>query len=439
MYTKVLEKFILPVGDVLTSNSFLRNLKRWRSIDKLNEVELNTLQIQNLTKLLDHACEKSPYYRGLNLRGDNPIERLESFPVLTKDILRTQSESMLTASKEKLTKISSSGSSGISSSVYMSKEDLSSLRAGLVHWWEWSGYRMGCKLVQTGISPNRGILKSIKDVLFRTIYVNAFAHDDIQVIKVLNRIKNKEYMLIGYASSLNVFADIAKENNINIKLKGCISLGDKLFDHYRKNITKTFKCDIQDTYGSAEGFLISSQLDLEYSYILSPQVFVEILDDNNRPVPDGQLGHVVVTRLDGFAMPLIRYKIGDLAIKLPKEKYPKNKKFEYPLLEKIIGRDTDVVKTNKGKIMIVHSFTGIFEYIIEIKQFKIIQNSLNGIHILVVKGEGFETSILEVVKEKILEKLEFEEFSITFEIVCQISPSKSGKPQIIESNLNEEK
>ena len=107
---------------------------------------------------------------------------------------------MLTASKEKLTKISSSGSSGISSSVYMSKEDLSSLRAGLVHWWEWSGYRMGCKLVQTGISPNRGILKSIKDVLFRTIYVNAFAHDDIQVIKVLNRIKNKEYMLIGYAS-----------------------------------------------------------------------------------------------------------------------------------------------------------------------------------------------------------------------------------------------
>ena len=439
MYTKVLEKFILPVGDVLTSNSFLRNLKRWRSIDKLNEVELNTLQIQNLTKLLDHACEKSPYYRGLNLRGDNPIERLESFPVLTKDILRTQSESMLTASKEKLTKISSSGSSGISSSVYMSKEDLSSLRAGLVHWWEWSGYRMGCKLVQTGISPNRGILKSIKDVLFRTIYVNAFAHDDIQVIKVLNRIKNKEYMLIGYASSLNVFADIAKENNINIKLKGCISLGDKLFDYYRKNITKTFKCDIQDTYGSAEGFLISSQLDLEYSYILSPQVFVEILDDNNRPVPDGQLGHVVVTRLDGFAMPLIRYKIGDLAIKLPKEKYPKNKKFEYPLLEKIIGRDTDVVKTNKGKIMIVHSFTGIFEYIIEIKQFKIIQNSLNGIHILVVKGEGFETSILEVVKEKILEKLEFEEFSITFEIVCQISPSKSGKPQIIESNLNEEK
>ena len=321
----------------------------------------------------------------------------------------------------------------------MSKEDLSSLRAGLVHWWEWSGYRMGCKLVQTGISPNRGILKSIKDVLFRTIYVNAFAHDDIQVIKVLNRIKNKEYMLIGYASSLNVFADIAKENNINIKLKGCISLGDKLFDHYRKNISKTFKCDIQDTYGSAEGFLISSQLDLEYSYILSPQVFVEILDDNNRPVPDGQLGHVVVTRLDGFAMPLIRYKIGDLAIKLPKEKYPKNKKFEYPLLEKIIGRDTDVVKTNKGKIMIVHSFTGIFEYIIEIKQFKIIQNSLNGIHILVVKGEGFETSILEVVKEKILEKLEFEEFSITFEIVCQISPSKSGKPQIIESNLNEEK
>ena len=54
-------------------------------------------------------------------------------------------------------------------------------------------------------------------------------------------------------------------------------------------------------------------------HIMSPHVYIEILDDDGNRLPAGQLGKVVVTRLDAFAMPLVRYYLGDLAILAPPE------------------------------------------------------------------------------------------------------------------------
>jgi len=434
MYPKFLAHILLPIGDLLNKSSFCKDLSFWRKVDTLSSDELVSLQEDNLKKILKYTSLNVKYYESVNLSGNNPIDWLQEFPILTKDILRSNSDELLAVKNKGLKKISSSGSSGISSSVYMNNRDLSSLRAGLIHWWEWYGYRIGNPIIQTGISPNRGFLKSLKDYFFKTIYVNAFVHTEEQIIKILNKAKkNDRYILAGYASSLNVIAEIAVKHQFKIQLKSVISLGDKLFSHYRKNIEKTFKCKVYDTYGSAEGFLIGAEYDLEYMYILSPQTYIEILDDDNNPVPNGTLGHVVVTRLDGYAMPLIRYKIGDLGILLPEDKYPVERKFQYPLLQQIVGRDTDIVKTRQGKILVVHSFTGIFEYIPEIKQFKIIQNTLDGILIEFIRSDGFTNSILRDVLKKLQFYIEDENFKITFKEVKFIAPTKSGKPQIIES------
>ncbi|TMM31335.1 phenylacetate--CoA ligase family protein [Polaribacter aestuariivivens] len=436
MYNQFLENIIIPLGDFFNNSSFKKDLIKWRNIDKSSILELEELQKNNLSKILTHAVNKTKVYNNINLVGNNPYNWLNEFPILTKEKLKTHTKELITENYNDLTKISSSGSSGVSSSVYMNSKDLSTLRAGLIHWWEWYGYKIGNPIIQTGISPNRGFLKRIKDYLFRTTYVSAFAHSEEQIITILNNIKNKKhYILVGYASSLNVFANTAKKYNLNTQFKSVISLGDKLFNHYRKNIQQQFKCKVFDTYGSAEGFLIGAEFDLPYMYILSPQCYVEILDDNNIPVPNGVMGNIVVTRLDGFAMPLIRYKIGDLGILLPKEKYPKNKKFNYPLLQQIIGRNTDVIKTKNGKTLIVHSFTGIFEYISEIEQFKVIQKNLDGILIEYIKAEGFNKNILQNITDKLQASIQDNSFKIKFKEVDSISPSNSGKPQIIKSYL----
>ena len=84
------------------------------------------------------------------------------------------------------------------------------------------------------MSPDRGLLKSIKDLLFKTYYIVAFSLTENELKLICNKLqKINNYYLVGYASSLNVIAEYALINKYNIKLKAVISLGDKLFDHYK--------------------------------------------------------------------------------------------------------------------------------------------------------------------------------------------------------------
>jgi phenylacetate-CoA ligase len=134
-------------------------------------------------------------------------------------------------------------------------------------------------------------------------------------------------------------------------------------------------------------------------------------------------------------MPMIRYKLGDLAIKLPREKYPEKRKYNLPLLQKIIGRETDVIYLKNQERLTVHSFTGIFEYIPEIKQFKVIQKHTDGIIIEYIKSENFTDYALIKAESDLRDKIKDESFQIEFKEVNYIAPSKSGKPQIVESSV----
>jgi phenylacetate-CoA ligase len=159
------------------------------------------------------------------------------------------------------------------------------------------------------------------------------------------------------------------------------------------------------------------------------------LDDHGNEVKDGEIGHVVVTRLDAFAMPLIRYRLGDLAIKETEDvKCECGKPF--PILRLIVGRDTDLVETPTGKKLIVHFFTGIMEHRTEIIQFRIVQEQADQFVLEyipeseVLKLEDTLLGILAEMEQKAGEKL-----NIVFKKVNQILPTPSGKPQIISTTL----
>ena len=437
MYNFFLEKIILPIGDAFNKSSYVKQLKYWREVDGYSKNQLEELQANNLSKVITYASQNVPYYK--DIISSKEELSINDFPIIDKNVIRNHTGSLISShyKKEQLIPYSSSGSGGVQTTVYMTKQEQSILRGVLTHWWEWTGYRVGKPLIQTGMAPQRSSLKTLKDFLFRTKYVYAFSFTDEELKVICDGMQKKKnyYHLAGYASSLNVIAEYALKHNYNIHLNGVISLGDKLFSHYRQNVEKAFNTRVFDTYGSNEGFMIATQDDNDYYYILSPHVYVEILDDENKPVPDGEMGNIIVTRLDCFSMPLIRYKIGDLGIKLPKEEYPKKLKYNYPLLKQVVGRETDVVILPDDRKLIVHSFTGIFEYIPEIKQFKVIQEHRSGITIEYIEGEGFTKKALEKAENELRDKIKDSQFSIDFKSVDYIPPTKSGKPQIVESRI----
>ena len=83
----------------------------------------------------------------------------------------------------------------------------------------------------------------------------------------------------------------------------------------------------------------------------------------------------------------------------------------------------------------MHSFTGIFEYFDDVKQFKVIQSSREGITIEYLKGKGFEQASLKKIEFELQKYIQDTSFKIVFKEVDYIAPTKSGKPQIIESRI----
>ena len=428
---------ILPLGDRLVGSSFMKELKRLRELDTLSEEELEQLQRGKLSLLLSHAVKNSSFYTEFEaMYDDNPVKFLKKFPIMDKITLRENTHRLLTKDKTNLIEQRSSGSSGIQTTIYFDKLEQSIQRAYQIRWWEWAGYRIGDPILQTGITPKRGVLKKIKDLLFQTYYLPAFTHSEENTLSAFKWVSGKKNIVLGgYASSLYVLAETAKKNRQNLHFKTAISWGDKLFDHYKSTIEEVFETKVYETYASSEGFMIAAQKDLPYMYIMNTDVYLEILDSEGKEVEDGEMGHVVVTKLNNFSMPLIRYKIGDLAIKLPREKYPENREYNYPLLQKVIGRDTDLIKTRSGKYMVVHSFTGIIEHYPEIKQFMVVQKELDGIIIQYIPEKNFDKRVLKEIESKIRNHLDEDDFSIAFERVTHIPPTPSGKPQIIQSHL----
>jgi phenylacetate-CoA ligase len=428
----LLEHVVLPMGDTLIGGSMMTELRKLRKMNGDAQ-----LQKEKLMKVLQHAVRKSPYYRDLNIPFDeNPVTFLKRFPILTKQILRQETDRLLTMPVHGLSRECSSGTSGFQSIVYWTKQEQSQHRATQLLWWEWAGLRMGDPILQTGITPNRKLIKGIKDKLLNTYYLQAFSHSEEDVKKAFDWVKSKkDPVLAGYASSLYVLAQFAEKMGEQIRFKTAISWGDKLFPHYRRLIERVFGTKVHETYGSAEGLMMGGQKDLDHMYLMNQNVYFELLDDHGNEVPEGEMGHVVVTSLNAFAMPLIRYRIGDLAKLLPKEQYPSKRSLDYPIIEKVIGRDTDLVRTPGGKMLVVHSFTGIFEHIPEISQFRITQEKLSGITIEFVVGPGYHEALLDRVRDRIIENIK-EPFEIVFIERNQIPPSASGKPQLVISKIS---
>ena len=438
LYNTLLERFILPAGDIALGTAYMKQLKDWRKIEKLSSDELQANQKNSLQKLLAHATENVPFYKNLGIESNDDVYKLiRDFPIMTKNVIKDNMDQLVIKDKNSLVKLSSSGSSGIQGEVYMEKKNQSMQLAVQTLWWEWSGYRLGNSLIQTGITPDRGKVKALKDKLLHTRYVSAYNLDKEEILNILKESQKKPIdHFMGYASSLFVFASIAREYGINdIHFKSVVSWGDKMFPHFRTLIEKQFSTTVYDTYGCSEGFMIAGECEQHNYHIMMPMVYLELLDNQGNEVAPGEPGMVVVTRLDNYAMPLIRYYLGDIAVAEDPGKTCSCGR-HFPLLKQVIGRDTDIIKTRSEKYMVVHAFTGIFEHITEIKQFRVIQKNLDGIEIEFIRDEGFGNQVLELIKSQIDSYLK-EDFPVIFIEVDQILPTPSGKPQIIQSFLKQ--
>ena len=335
--------------------------------------------------------------------------------------------------KSRFIEAHSSGSTGEPLKYYIDKLSYSSGWAQTFRCWGWAGYKLGDPYVKISLNPRTKLRKKIQDLLFNCTYIYSSGINERNILRYLSKMKNAS-IIRSYASSAFMLAkmieDIGIDDNQIPRPKAVATTGETLFKHWRRKIEEIFACEILDGYGGESTPVAFECPEHEGYHICAESVIVEILK-NEEPALPGEMGEVVITNLDNWVMPFIRYKLNDVAT-LAEDLCSCGRGLT--MLESIQGRDTDIVITPNGSFLVVHFFTILFEYIEGVDQFQVIQNKIDKLSIKIVKNKKFTNSDLEYIISEI-KKHAGEEMDVDIEFVSSIPPTRSGKRRFVISKV----
>ncbi|EDY19997.1 conserved hypothetical protein [Chthoniobacter flavus Ellin428] len=207
--------------------------------------------------------------------------------------------------------------------------------------------------------------------------------------------------------------------------------GETVDAELRDLCRETWGVRLTDTYSANETGPIANQCPEEPHYhVQSENLFVEILDDQNRPCAPGKIGRVVITTLHNFATPLIRYAIGDYAELGP----PCSCGRGLPVLKRILGRVRNILTLPNGEKRWPVLGWGKLSRIAPIVQHQLIQKSLQKIEARLVVREKVAATQEEEIKHVIRKSLG-EDFEIVLSYPESIERSPTGKFEDFKSEI----
>ncbi|WP_433834552.1 phenylacetate--CoA ligase family protein [Flavobacterium anhuiense] len=277
-----------------------------------------------------------------------------------------------------------------------------------------------------------------KDFLSRRYRFNIFDLSDKGLKKITANFEKKNFDYInGYTSNIVLLAKYLQKKNIVLahicpSLKVCVVTSEMLFEEDKILLEKQLGIPIVNEYGASEvGIIAFENPDGEW-LVNSETLFVEIVDQNNLPVPNGVVGRILVTSLDNKAHPFIRYEVGDYGILDEKSTAKK------PILKKLIGRTNDVAVLPSGKKSPGMTFYSITKKLFDdegnVKEFKIIQTQLDVFEIEYTSEHELTNSEIENIEKEFSNYLE-PGLKYIFVRKDNLERGKSGKLKQFKSYL----
>ena len=270
------------------------------------------------------------------------------------------------------------------------------------------------------------------DPIFETVpsYLLSIATPVEQQLEWL--VRHKPEYLITYPSNLMALLMHSKAERIRLPgLRFVETLSEILHPEVRDACREVWGVKITDMYSSQEvGYMALQCPDHEHYHVQAENVLLEILDQAGRPCAPGETGRVVVTTLHNYAMPLIRYDMGDFAV--AGEPCPCGRGL--PVITRILGRVRNMLTLPSGGRVWPYFGGDSFAKIAPVRQYQVVQKSLTGLELRVVAQRPL-TSAEEDALRKHIAKQVGEDFTITFSYHEEIARSKGGKFEDFRSEL----
>ncbi len=396
--------------------------------------ELLELQQSQLKQVLQNAIENVPFYRKLGINNPDITE----FPILNRNEIAQHPLDFISDSynEESLMTIYTGGSTGTPLGVYLTKD----IRRKSYAFWNRFYRSFG-----VGIHDKKATFLGRKiqnpdnnkppfwrfnlagnQLLFSSFHMT---NENLpSYVKRLN--KFKPTIIEGYPLSVFRIAEFIHENNITLEFtpKGISTSSESFTSKQRAIMEKAFNCKVYDQYGSAESVIFAGECEHGKKHIAVEYGFAEILKDDGNITSEGE-GELIVTSLFNDAMPLIRYRIGDLG-KISHKPCPCGR--HTPILEELSGKAGAVI-VSKGKRVSTAAIAFAFEYLENVNKVQIIQNEPEKVHVKLVAKQGFSKEKQDFMEWE-LRKMLSPELEIDVELVDDIPAAENGKYQMVVQN-----
>jgi phenylacetate-CoA ligase len=345
--------------DRYRSRSFAETAPLLEQNEKLSRSDLMELQFREFRAFAEHCYEKSPYYRQLwDARRVRPgdiksAEDIRSVPIVLKQDLRGRTIEFFTERIHRgMTAAHTSGTTGSPLTVYFSREDVGKRHAFLDRSRRWAGVRIG---MRRATFTGRSIIPQSQrrppywrhNCAGNQLLLSSYHLSMENLPAYLEAMEEfQPEILDGYPSAIHIVAEHALRSGRiqTVRPHAILVSAETVLAHQRGAIEEAFGAKLYNQYASSEGAPFVSECKRGRLHVHSDSGLVEILDPEGNPALPGQTGQMVVTSFTTRVVPLLRFAIGDLAIRGGEERACECG-LPFPTVEAIIGRVDDMLYT----------------------------------------------------------------------------------------------
>ena len=413
--------------------------EQWQTREQLEQLQFN-----KLSGLLNHAYQNTKYYSKLFSENNfNPAEmkaadEISNIPVQTKKDITANFNDIKSYDfnnyNPRMTR--TSGSTGEPFTIYHSGAAHTYLRALNFAAWNQAGYRLGDKYATFSggslLPDTVGFKQNVYAYLLNSIQLPSYHLSKNRFLTYLKRLqKEKVKYVYGYASALFDFAKTVQTENLDFSfIKGVFTSSDMLYPQQRNLIESVFGVKVIDIYGNPESGLMSYECENHNGFHYGMNnCFIEILDDNGNPIKEGEIGRIIVTSLNNKCFPVIRYDTGDVG-SLSSEICSCGRGTK--LIKNLGGRSRDYIILPDGK----HIHGAFFNHLSSIysaqwlDRYHIKQVAEDNIIFECLANREVKSSELNLIKSEI-EKGLGKQLNVQIDIVDSIPLTKMGKYKLI--------
>jgi phenylacetate-CoA ligase len=246
--------------------------------------------------------------------------------------------------------------------------------------------------------------------------------------------QNPDYLL-SYPSNLAALAEESLKQSIRLPaLRQVIAMGEILTERQRALCREAWGVEIKDIYSAEEIGYIAHQSPMDESYLVQAEhVIVEVLDEHGQPCKAGEVGRVVVTTLNNFAKPLIRYAIGDYAEVGERSSCGRG----LPVLRRIMGRTRNMFIKPGGEMFWPNLPVLAPEFMAHmppVRQYQYVQKAIDWIEIRVGAEAAYPVEIEQALVNAVHRDFGYP-YRVTFSYMKEIPRGANQKYEEFVSEL----